>query len=172
MALVYRRPQHLSPAGAAFIARFEGVVLHPYNDPLGFATIGVGHLIGRRPVNARDRAKWKGFSRNDAMRLLQQDAESASAAVRNHVTARINQAQHDALVSFTFNVGTGGFEKSSLLRLLNTHKGTVKGVTGPLALAEVRSQLLRWVNAGSPVEAGLTARRLAEYKLFARGLYA
>jgi hypothetical protein len=39
----------LSQKGAAFIAHFEGLKLKLYNDPVGHATIGVGHLVHRGP---------------------------------------------------------------------------------------------------------------------------
>lgn len=164
-------PAHLSMNGAQFVGRFEGFRAEPYNDPIGFATIGYGHLLHRSNVTAADRAKWGKLSENAALKLLRQDAEAAAWAVRAHVTARLNQPQFDALVSFTFNLGTGAFIDSTLLKKLNQHPGTSKGVVGFDAKAEVRAELMKWNKAGGRELAGLTARRRAEADLFATGKY-
>lgn len=167
----YKRPQHLSLEGAKFIGSYEGFVSRPYNDPVGHATIGYGHLLHLGNVTAADRKQWGTISKTAALHLLQADAEKASKSVRTKVKARINQAQHDALVSFIFNIGVQGFEDSTLLKQLNTHPGTDNGVIGKPALKEVREQLGRWNKAGGKVLAGLTRRRKAEADLFATGRY-
>jgi lysozyme len=171
MSLIYRRPSKLSRKGAQFIGRYEGWRNRPYNDPVGFATIGFGHLLHRSPVTAADNAKWGTISLERGYALLQADASLASASVRRHVKARINQHQHDALVSFVFNVGIGAFESSTLLSELNKHKGTRKGIVGSKAFAELHYQLMRWTRAGGHVLPGLLARRRAEYALFRYGHY-
>lgn len=167
----YRRPKHLSDKGARFIGAFEGLRLEPYNDPAGLATIGYGHLIHHGPLTASDRRHWGKLTQMAALRLLQADAEKASFAVHKLVKAKINQAQHDALVSFAFNVGVGALETSTLLRKLNDYPGTPLGVIGRKAKAEVRSELMRWDRAGSTVLAGLKRRREAEGRLFSTGRY-
>jgi hypothetical protein len=40
----------VSRRGLRFIGHFEGFFAQPYNDPVGYATVGYGHLIGLRPV--------------------------------------------------------------------------------------------------------------------------
>lgn len=173
--MAYRRPTTLSKRGAEFIGRFEGLVLRPYNDPLGYATVGYGHLLGKHRVTPAERAKYAHFSRVDAIKLLQADAAKASKAVHDHVKPKINQAQHDALVSFVFNVGVGdannGFLGSTLLKKLNRYPGTDKGVVGRNAIEDVHEELLKWVNKGSAAEVGLTRRRNAESHLFESGRY-
>ena len=88
------------------------------------------------------------------------DAATAVAAVNTEVTVALNQTQFDALVSFVFNVGTGHFHGSTLLRNLNT--GDYLGVPHELA---------RWNRANNQVSLGVTLRRQLESRLFEQGVY-
>lgn len=145
----------LSRAGAELIARFEGFVPHPYNDAAGHATIGFGHLIHHGRVTASDRARWGTISRDRGLALLSEDARDAARAVEQGVRVQLSQEQFDALVSFVFNVGTGAFGSSTLLRKLNA--GDRDGAA---------DELLRWSRAGGRVLEGLLSRRRAERALF------
>jgi hypothetical protein len=49
------------------------------------------------------------------------DLAAAESAVSRLVTAEIGQHQHDALVSFTYNLGALAFGNSNLLRAVNTN---------------------------------------------------
>ena len=144
----------LSSKGALFIAGMEGCVLHPYDDPAGYATIGIGHLLHKSRVTMADKLKWRGFKQKDALELLRRDVASCEAAA-NRVKVKLTQDQFDALVSFAFNVGVGAFMESTLLKKLNAGKYT-----------EAADQLLRWDRAGGRSLPGLTSRRIAERKMF------
>jgi lysozyme len=151
----------LSMKGAAFIAHFEGLKLNLYNDPVGHATIGVGHLVHKGPINGSEPAEFKqGISRERAFELLQQDARTAADEIARSVNVKLSQQQIDALISFTFNVGTGAFRDSTLLRLLNG--GDYRSVP---------SQLDRWTKASGQTLPGLVTRRKAEGALFRDGTY-
>lgn len=63
--------------------------------------------------------------------------------------------QFDALVSFTFNLGSGAFQRSTLRRKVNRQ-----------AHAEVPAQLMRWVWAGGRMLEGLKKRRSNEAKVY------
>jgi lysozyme len=155
------KPTKLSPNGAAFIGRFEGFRSAMYNDAANHCTIGFGHLVHHGPINGSEPAEFKaGITRERALQLLQADAAIAAKCVATNVKVPLNQAQFDALVSFTFNVGTGAFTESTLLKLLN--KGEYAAVPG---------QLERWSRAGGRVLQGLLNRRHSEGTLFARGAY-
>lgn len=155
-----RKITKLSAKGAQFVGRFEGFVNHPYNDPAGYATIGFGHLIGKRRVTPADRAHWGTITLKRGYALLQQDAEVAAAAVREHVRVTLKQSEFDALVSFVYNVGVGAFLGSTLLRALNAgHR------------AKAADELLKWDRAGGREMPGLHKRRVAERHLFLTGSY-
>jgi lysozyme len=139
-----------SDAGIALIQEFEGCVLHAYPDPATGAepwTIGYGHTAGVAPGDT--------CSREQAVAWLREDLAEAEAAVGRLVTVPIGQPQFDALVSFTFNLGSGALAQSTLLRLLNAGR-----------TAEVGPQFLRWNNGPNGPMPGLTRRRAAERAMF------
>jgi lysozyme len=75
--------------------------------------------------------------------------------VRTLVKVKLNQNQYDALVSFTFNLGVGALQKSTLLKKLNA--GDYLGAA---------AQFPRWVYANKQKLPGLVTRRNEEKKLF------
>jgi lysozyme len=153
--------QGLTPQGAAFIGHFEGFSARLYNDPVGHCTIGFGHLVHRGPINGSEPAEFKqGITRERGLEILRQDASTASDAVARLVRTPLNPHQRDALISFTYNLGAGALETSTLLQLLN------QGDYG-----SVPTQLNRWTKAGGRQLPGLVARRKAEGALFSRGTY-
>ena len=152
----------LSAEGLAFIEREEGVVLHPYRDPVGYWTIGVGHLLSDREkvrgtiVIGGEFIPWReGLTREQVTALLLQDVAWAEKDVEEEVTVALTQHQFDALVSFVFNVGPTNFAASSLLRLLNEGH-----------YDSVHAQLRRWVYANKKKLPGLVTRRAREAQLW------
>ena len=95
------------------------------------------------------------ISEADATMLLRADVSAAVKCVNRAVQPELTQPQFDALVDFCFNVGTGAFLKSSLLRYVN------QGQTQNAA-----AQFLLWVNAGGKRCEGLVRRRTAERAMF------
>lgn len=75
----------LSTEGLRDLMASEGVVLRPYEDSEGHATIGVGHLLHLGGVTAADRRNWAGFNHAGAMRLLREDVAKFEAAVNRAV---------------------------------------------------------------------------------------
>lgn len=143
----------LSDAGIDLIAKFEGRRLTVYADPVGLPSVGIGHLL-----TAAERKKWPIGTKLTAAEvdaLFRKDVERFEVAVASKVKVPLHQNQFDALVSLAFNIGTGAFSGSSLLRLLNNHLYT--------AAAE---QFLAWNKAGGRVLPGLNRRRQAERELF------
>jgi lysozyme len=139
----------ISQAGIDLIKRWEGCRTNAYLCPANVWTIGYGHTKGV--------TKGMVISHLEADKLLIEDLKGFETAVRRLVTVPLNQNQFDALVSFTFNVGIGAFEKSTLLKLLNAGN-----------YANAATQFAKWVHAGKQVLPGLVARREDEYQLFIR----
>lgn len=154
----------LSRRGQDFIVEFEGFSATLYNDQAGHCTIGVGHLVHHGACRPNEGGLEKGITRTRALQLMLKDASTKIDCVAANVKVPLNQAQFDALVSFTFNVGEGAFESSTLLKRLN--KGDFAGVPEELA---------RWnkvtVNGRKVASKGLTRRRAREAKLFSTGVY-
>lgn len=86
------------------------------------------------------------------------DLKKFEAAV-NKVTVALNQNQFDALVSLTYNIGTGAFASSTLLKKLNA--GDYKGAA---------AQFDVWNKAGGKRMQGLVNRRSTERKLFEKAV--
>jgi lysozyme len=90
-----------------------------------------------------------------AERLLIKDVRFAERAVRNFIHIQLTQHQFDALVSFTFNVGSGALQRSRLRRVIN--RGEVD---------DIAKQWMRWVWGGGRKLPGLRRRRAAELLVF------
>jgi lysozyme len=155
------RRREISKAGIHAIEHFEGFVNHPYSDnprhpQEGYATIGYGHLLHKGPVAPADWQKWGTISRVEGEVILRRDIRSAVTAVKKLVKVLLTQAQFDALVSFTFNVGPGGLAISDALKDLNAkHYDRVPG------------DFLHF-DTHNP---GLQNRHRAEGMMFAHGVY-
>ena len=142
----------ISETGLALIRRFEGFAPAPYRCPAGYWTIGYGHMLADHPDPRR------AISRDKAEQLLVQDVRISESAVTALITVSLRQHQFDALVSFTFNLGSGALQRSTLRRRVNAQ-----------AHAEVPEQFLRWIYAGGRALPGLLRRRHAEAALYAAG---
>ena len=137
----------INEAGLELIKDFEGLRLNAYRDAVGVWTIGYGHTSTAYPGQRITTAQ--------ATALLRQDVANFEQAVTQAVRVPITENQFAALVSFTYNVGSGALNSSTLLRKLNT--GDTFGAA---------NEFLRWNRAGGRVLAGLTRRREAERSLF------
>ena len=139
----------LSASGLNLLKRSEGFRSHTYNDVNGFPTIGYGHRL-------LDHESFPdGVSEAQATSMLAADVRSAEQAVARLVKVPLTQGQFDALVDFCFNLGTGRLASSTLLKVLNGGR-----------YADAAEQLLRWDIAGGQENAGLKARREAEFALW------
>jgi GH24 family phage-related lysozyme (muramidase) len=145
--------RHLSSKGLDFIKRHEGYSDKVYEDSAGNPTIGYGHKI----LPGEDFSK--GITEKEASVLLAQDTKTAVRAVNDEVTAELSQTQFDALVDFTYNLGAGNLEKSTLLANINSGKDITK------------ENFTDWNQAAGRVVRGLTIRRSDEYNLFSKGEY-
>jgi len=138
----------IGAAGLAIIRKYEGLRLTAYLCPANVWTIGYGstgpHVKPGLTITA-----------TQADALLQTDLDRFEAAV-SLGAPKSSQAQFDAMVSLAFNIGTGAFLGSTLLRKHNAgdHAGA-------------RAEFARWNKAGGKVLAGLSNRRAAEAALYA-----
>lgn len=137
-----------SPRGRSLIQKFTGLRLTAYQDPGGVWTIGYGHT-------GPDVTEGRTITQPEADQLLINDLVRFNNGVNALVTIRINQNQFDALVSFSYQLGLGSLQQSTLIRLLNS--GNYQAAA---------DQFPRWDRAGGKETAGLLARRNAERELF------
>lgn len=121
--------------------------LLPGEKPVGVITIGWGHTGG---VKAGDSCTVE-----EADRLFAEDIKTACTTVSEQVRVPLTDNQYGALVCFVYNVGSGAFSKSTLLKNLNA--GNHKSVP---------YELIKWSKQGSTLLPGLVRRRIAEAYLY------
>lgn len=141
----------LSLSGLAFISASEGKRNVGYYDAVGVPTSCVGHT-------GPDVKVGKFYSDAVCEDLLRKDTASAQRDVKRLLTAKVTQQQYDALVSFTFNVGSKNLASSTLLKKANA--GDCQGAA---------LEFLRWNRAKGVILPGLTTRRKAESEMWASG---
>ena len=122
---------------------------HPYICPAGYWTIGYGHLCDPKhaPITAAE-----------AEEYLAQDLMTALAATLRYCPMLTTEPEGRlaAIVDFTFNLGAGRLQMSTLRRRINQRdwEGAVR-------------ELSKWIHAGGKVLNGLVVRRRAEALMLA-----
>ncbi|MEM7198472.1 MAG: lysozyme [Pseudomonadota bacterium] len=142
---------NINDAGLQIIKHYEGFVARPYLCPAGYLTIGYGHLV--RDEDAKKFAK--GISEDEAEHLLRVDVSVAENAVARLISQPLTENQFSALVSFTFNLGSGSLQSSTLRRKINRCN-----------FDAAASEFERWIFAGGQRLQGLVLRRETERQLF------
>ena len=139
--------------GLKLIKEFEGCKLISYKCPAGVWTIGIGstRYADGSPVKANQALPNEG-----AALMLFTKTVAAYEHTINTVGVELTQNEYDALVSLCYNIGSGNFVSSTLVKMLKA--GEPK--------SEIAKQFLRWDKAGGKPLAGLTRRRNAEAELF------
>ncbi|MDP2433214.1 MAG: lysozyme [Pseudomonadota bacterium] len=120
---------------------------HPYVCPAGYWTIGYGHLCD---------PKHPPITEYEADVYLAHDLVTALNATLRYcpVLATESEGRLAAILDFTFNLGAGRLQNSTLRRRINQRDWS-----------QVASEIRRWVRGGGRVLPGLAARREAEAEL-------
>ena len=143
----------ISQAGIDLIKRFEGCKLKPYLCPAGYWTVGYGHVIG----NGKTKPEKQLYTQEEVNELLRTDLARFEQGVLRYCPVHLTQFEFDSLVSFSFNLGLGVLQRSTLRRkILRQDKQ-----------AAARN-ILKYNKAGGQVLKGLTRRREAEYRMFTK----
>ena len=140
--------------GYNLICEFEGLKLKPYLCSARISTIGYGNTYypnGKR-VTLLDDAITKEY----AFEIFKTIADKFAKRVDDMVTSEITQNQFNALVSFAYNVGTGAFATSTLLKKVNVNPND----------ATIKNEFLKWVRANKKVIQGLVNRRNKEALIY------
>ena len=143
----------ISSRGLELIKDFEGFSSSAYLDVVNIPTIGWGNTYysDGRKVKLGDQ-----ISKTDALKLLEVVANRDFAdKIFPSIKVKVTQSQFDAMVSLAYNIGTGAFLKSTLLKKVNAGD-----------FAGAREEFLRWNKAGGKEVLGLTRRREREKQLF------
>jgi len=118
--------------------------VRPYICPAGFWTIGYGHLCD---------PKHPPIIEAEAEAYLARDLQTALAATLRYCPVLLTEPEGRlaAIVDFTFNLGAGRLQTSTLRRRINQRDWVGAG-----------QELRRWVYGGGKVLPGLVTRREAE----------
>lgn len=141
--------RHISDEGLAIIKRFEGFSPKRYLCPAGLPTIGYGHLI-------KAGESFDEIDIHEANELLRRDVNAAERAVLRLTSVPLSDNQFAALVGFTFNLGAGAYQRSTLRKKVNREEH-----------GQVPAEFMKWVLAGGRKLTGLIKRRQAEATLYA-----
>lgn len=159
---------NVGAAGIVLIAKSEGFAPYLYNDPANHATVSYGFLVHLGPYHLQRGIcaacdKWPRVTE----RHLFLTAEQGRAMLREKVipyaeavertTRPLNQNEFDALTSFCYNIGPGGYINSSVRTAVNTGGDVCRALM----------QYIRGTNG--VVYEGLKVRRAAECRLFYDG---
>ena len=107
--------RHITQQGVNLIKEFEGFSPTIYPDAAGLPTIGYGHFLRAGEAEMFRR----GINHEAAVALLIKDVQATERAVLRLINVPLTDGQFDALVSFTFNLGAGALQRSTLRRKVN-----------------------------------------------------
>jgi lysozyme len=136
---------------APLVMEVEGLRLSTYADQGGALAVGYGHTVNEYVTITKEQAE----------KFLHEDMAIALSGIPADVREKLNENQAAALISFVYNVGTGAFQRSTMLKKLKA--GDMKGA---------EAQFVAWVyytdtKTGHKVlSKGLFRRREAERDLF------
>jgi lysozyme len=135
------------------IMHHEGVRLKPYRCPANLWTVGVGHLIGDGKSLPQE---WdRQFTMEEVNDILKKDLRRFERGVLRLCPMGLTQHRFDALVSFSFNVGLGSLQRSTVRRRHN--RGDYEGAA---------KAFMMWTKGGGRVLRGLVIRRQDEVNLY------
>lgn len=129
------------------IKEFEGVRLKAYKGLSGAFLIGYGHMPGVH--------KGMKISQKQAEKLLKEDLNRFERDVTRHVKVPITENQFSAMVCLSYNIGSGNFHKSTVLRKINNNLPT-----------EAADAILMWNKVNKKVNPHQVKRRERERALF------
>lgn len=128
------------------VTQHEGTRLKPYQDQGGVWTVCQGHT-------GKDVIPGKSYTTAECKALLTKDLAIAGKGVISCVKVPITQNQYDAFADLAFNIGTGAFCRSSIVRQLNAKN-----------YKEACAAILPFNKVNKQFNQGLANRRQDEYK--------
>lgn len=151
-----------SKNGVIELANYEALANTKYIDSGGVQTIGIGMTVSEIP----DIKNWAWSQRledDQCVRMFQDALVKYENAVIKALKPGVilTQAQFDALVSITYNIGTGGMAGSTFMKRVNAGARP----------EDVVAAMQAWNKDNGKVVRGLVNRRAAEGKVYLTGNY-
>lgn len=132
---------------------WEGCRLTAYRCPSGVWTIGYGHT-------GNDVVAGKRISQRDADQLFEKDIAGFERKLHDldgFDKVTWSQGEYDAVISLSFNIGIGNFERSTLWRKIRQQRRDRKSEA---------MEFGRWIYGGGKKLPGLIKRRSEESKIY------
>ena len=148
-----RAVMRVSRQGIIEIASHEAIVDMPYRDSKGIWTIGIGHTASAGPPDPSQMPRGRRIPLSEIFRIFAADLATFEKRVNKAVKVPVAQHEFDALTSFDFN--TGGIDRATLVRHLNSGDRAKAATT--------------FMNWSKPPE--IIDRRTKEMELFRSGHY-
>ena len=134
--------------------KFEGFSYKPYLCPAGIPTIGYGstYYSNGKKVTLAD----KPIDEPTAKALLMSELRHTylMGALRSCPILTTNQSICNAIVDFTYNLGVGRLQTSTLKRKINEQNWE-----------DAKKELMKWTRGNGRILPGLVKRRQAECNL-------
>ena len=144
---------NINAGGLSIITASEGFVPTPYRCPGGHASIGYGST--RLLDGSRVTMDSKAVTKDEAKALLRRHLDHVESDILRLIRVPLNENEFSSLCSWTYNLGSGRLQSSTLRARLNRNNR--------LGAA---NEFSRWVRAGGRVLRGLVIRREVERQLF------
>lgn len=138
----------ISENGIKLIKKYEGLRLESYLCPSKILTVGYGSTGTHVKTNMK-------ITEKEAEELLRKDLVRFENGVMKMLKVNVTQNQFDSLVSFSYNLGLGSLQSSTLLKKLNCYDKQGAG-----------KEFIKWTKSNGLVLQGLLKRRLEEQYLF------
>jgi lysozyme len=150
----------------------EGLKLRPYLCPAHIYTIGIGSVLYQDQIKLpmMRSEKYTGmirkeyplapehnrvWTRDEVLALFDRDLATFERGVLRLCPQNLTQGRFDALVSFSFNVGLGNLQKSTIR--MKHNRGDFEGAA---------KSFMDWTKAAGKVLPGLVKRRKDEVSLY------
>jgi lysozyme len=155
---------NISAKGIELIKHHEGLRFKPYRCPANLWTIGVGSVLypEQAKLSMAERMNFplrpednRQFTKEEVDGILRFDIARFERGVVQLCPVPLTQGMFDGLVSFSFNIGTGALQRSTLRQKLLRGDKTGAG-----------EELLKYCMAGGKILRGLQNRRIDERALF------
>lgn len=146
------------------IKKDEGVRLRPYRCPALLWTVGVGHVIDPNHIRVKLNERkglaipdgWdRTLTMDEVNDILAKDLATFERGVLRLCAEGLTQGRFDALVSFSFNVGLGNLQRSTIR--MKHNRGDFDGAA---------ESFMAWTKAGGKELPGLVKRRKHERALY------
>ena len=148
----------MTEKGKGLIRQFEGCKLVAYKCPSGVWTIGYGNTFYADGTPVKEGDKIDIYTANQLFdQILEKFEKQVRNLLGNELCSTLPAEAIDSLISITYNIGTGAFAKSTLLKRIKANKLDFDGIEAAFNM---------WVKSNGKVLNGLVRRRAAEFQMY------